>query len=370
MRLLILQDNYPHQDNLLGSVFAHVRVKNYAKQHTVKAISFFHPPRTILYEGIEIEFADSEQSVLDAVLQWKPDKILVHFYQSWMLDKIFLKANVPVIIWVHLFEAIGWYRRLFNYTLFAPLFFKYVWANTKQQFQFNRLVRYSNKTGSIQFVFVSNWIRKACEQDILCRVKNKQVIPNPIDTDLFAYHEKDSGQRKKILLLRAFTSPKYANDISIETVQLLSEKPFFNDLGFLFIGKGPYFKSMTEPLKKFSNVELREGAVQHQLIPALHKEYGLFLCPTRQDSHGVSMCEAMSSGLIPLTSNNSAIPEFVTDGHSGFLTNSAADIAACIEKLYNNPAMFSQMSANAAKHARQTASLKDVLEKEMSIIES
>ena len=36
---------------------------------------------------------------------------------------------------------------------------------------------------------------------------------------------------------------------------------------------------------------------------------GIFICPTRQDAQGVSMCEAMSSGLVPITLYNTAIPE-------------------------------------------------------------
>ena len=45
----------------------------------------------------------------------------------------------------------------------------------------------------------------------------------------------------------------------------------------------------------------------------MHKKNGIFMVPTRLDSQGVSRDEAMSSGLVPITNNVAAIPEFVDD---------------------------------------------------------
>lgn len=372
MRLLILDQNYPHLDNLMGDVFVHVRVKEYAKLHEVKVFSYFQEPSVIHYEGITLERFDNVDKLAEAVKALKADKILIHFYQPWMLEKIIRQVDVPVIIWVHLFEAIGWYRRLFNYTLYSPVFFRFVFNNVKQQTGFRCMVKYANRTGRIRFVFVSDWIRRTAEKDIFSKIKTYNVIPNPIDVTLFPYREKENSLRKKVLVLRSFDSAKYANDVYVKGLLLLAKRSrAFGDFEFTIRGKGWLFNKVLTPLRKFQNVNIVEGAVRQTLIPDLHKEHGIFLCPTRQDSHGVSMCEAMSSGLVPITSDNSAIPEYVEGNKSGYLTdNSPESIADALEELLNNAEKFQRMSAAAAKKIRERCDINVISKQELAIIES
>ncbi len=47
--------------------------------------------------------------------------------------------------------------------------------------------------------------------------------------------------------------------------------------------------------------------------------YGVFLSPTRMDAQGVMMCEVMASGLLTISSDNTAIPEFIVDEQNGIL---------------------------------------------------
>jgi glycosyltransferase involved in cell wall biosynthesis len=369
MKLLILDENYPHLDNLLGDVFVHVRAKEYARKHHVKVFSFFHEPRVLMYEGIEVEMFIDKRKLAEAVNAFNPDRILIHFYQSWMLNLIIKTSSVPIIIWVHGYEALGWYRRLFNYTWYSPVLLNYIKKNTYQQLQFRKLIRFANRTGSVQFVFVSDWMRRITECDTLSTMNRKTIIANPIDIDLFSFESKGVELRKKILLLRSFSSNKYANDISVNAIQLLSNKPFFSELQFTVIGQGQLFKKITEPLKKFKNVELQERVVRQIMIPELHAQNGIFLCPTRQDAQGVSMCEAMSSGLVPITSDNTAIPEFVLDGETGFVTKDAKGVANAIELMYNHPHLFQKLSEQTSSSIKLMCSLQTIVAKELKLIE-
>lgn len=369
MKLLIIDENYPHLDNLMGNVFVHVRAKEYAKKHQVRVVSFFRKQRCFNYEGIEIEMADSIKTIQQSIQEYNPDRILIHFYHSWMLEHIIKGSEVPVLIWVHGYEALGWYRRLFNFTLYSPVLLSYILKNTIQQFNFRKLIHYSNASEKVRFCFVSEWMRKITEVDTLSRIKNKVILPNPIDTDLFKFSQKHPDLRKKILLLRSFETRKYANDLSIAAIHILASKPYFQDLSFTIIGKGQLFRKLTRTLINYSNVTLKETAVRQILIPVLHKEHGIFLCPTRQDAQGVSMCEAMSSGLIPITSRNTAIPEFVTDQESGFLTSSPQQIAAAIEKIYYNPDLFTAISKKSSESIKNISGFQETIKNELNFIE-
>src|SRR5690606_6953555 len=123
--------------------------------------------------------------------------------------------------------------------------------------------------------------------------------------------EKGPEQRKRLLSIRPYASRKYANDLTVKAIVELSKRDFFNELEVALIGDGELFDQITEPVKGFPNVKLVRKFLSHKEISATHKDYGIFITPTRMDSQGVSRDEAMSSGLVPITTNVTAIPEFV-----------------------------------------------------------
>jgi glycosyltransferase involved in cell wall biosynthesis len=130
---------------------------------------------------------------------------------------------------------------------------------------------------------------------------------------------------------------------------------------FRMIGDGALFDTVLSPLREFRNVYIEQRFLKQDEIAALHKEYGIFLCPTRMDAQGVSRDEAMSSGLVPVTNAVTAIPEFV-DEVSGILApgDDALAMAEGIERLYNDSTLFTNMSFAAAQRVRRQCA-KDVL---------
>jgi glycosyltransferase involved in cell wall biosynthesis len=80
------------------------------------------------------------------------------------------------------------------------------------------------------------------------------------------------------------------------------------------------------------------------------------------------MCEAMSSGLVPITSDNTAIPEFVQDLKSGFLTKNAIEVASAIELMYYKPELFQSISQQAAYFINHKCSIESIVSKELNII--
>jgi L-malate glycosyltransferase len=74
MRLLILNQNYPHPDNIVGDVFVHVRAKAYAKHHQVQIFCWYGDPFEMEYEGMPLKRFADEQSLLNAIQEYKPDR--------------------------------------------------------------------------------------------------------------------------------------------------------------------------------------------------------------------------------------------------------------------------------------------------------
>lgn len=218
---------------------------------------------------------------------------------------------------------------------------------------------------NLHLVFVSNSFSKEVFEDIGYELLREQysIIHNPIDTQKFKYIKKDVHQRKKILSIRPFASRQYANDLSVKAILELSKKPFFDELEFHIVGDGKLFDETIEPIKEFKNVTIERKFITQTEIAQLHKEYGLFLCPTRWDSQGVSRDEAMASGLIPITNAVAAIPEFI-DSQSGILApqEDYKKLTEGIEKLYYDEKLFLQMSESAHQHVMSRDKDKVVIE--------
>jgi glycosyltransferase involved in cell wall biosynthesis len=195
------------------------------------------------------------------------------------------------------------------------------------------------------------------------------VIHNPINTDLFRYVAKPAAQRLKILSIRPYTSQVYANDLAVHAIGLLAQRPCFSALSFHLIGDGPLFDATVAPLRDHPNVILERRFLQQSEIAALHQDYGVFLIPTRMDSHGVSRDEAMASGLVPVTSRVAAIPEFV-DETCAMLTppDDAHAIAVAIEHLHDHPDHFTTLSAAAAARVRHQAGHEITIPQELALL--
>jgi glycosyltransferase involved in cell wall biosynthesis len=369
VKIVVLDNNYPSDTNLYGDVFVHARVQGYmALGHDVHVIAFFSRGASYIFEGVAVTSVPTLEALLEAIREIAPDVIAIHFFQGWMLRKLVPELHVPIAVWVHGMEALGWYRRLFDVPALRR-FPKHVAANVLQISRMRDLYKYVRQhSNRAALVFVSKWMRDTAAADALTDIRPYHVIPNPIDTALFSYQRKPVALRSRVLLIRSFGSRKYANDIAIDAILALRSRDGFEEFEFTVVGKGKYFAKLTEPLRGMSNVTLVNMFVNRAEMRELHSRHGVFLCPTRQDAQGVSMCEAMASGLVPVTSHSTAIPEFVTHGESGFLCTGSESSADAMYELWKSPERFERMSSAAAVTIDAKASIETVIPREIDMM--
>jgi len=231
---------------------------------------------------------------------------------------------------------------------------------------------FSLRHPDLHFVFVSRHFCREVVSDLEINVapENLHIIHNPIDTRLFRYGRKDPEQRKRILSIRPYASRVYANDLAVQAIMELSRRPYFNELKFLLVGDGVLFDETVAPLKDLDNVDIRKGFVPQREIAELHREYGVFLCPSRMDTQGVSRDEAMASGLVPVTNRVGAIAEFVRED-AGFLCDEENHIqlADSIETLFLDPSIFERMSGAAARLIREDRSADIICALDMALLQ-
>lgn len=365
MDACVLTNKYPNENDYYKNAFVHNRVKMYIDKGLKIEVFVFSKSSSYVYvyDGVKVTVGGIS-NFIDFFKNKKPRKLLVHFIDRYMMNAINkLDKPIPTIVWIHGVEALGWYRRLFN---IDRNFWKYIIVNSMQLWNLNKFLR---KKNDLKMVFVSNWMKCIMEKDTFSAVKDYEIIPNVIDTETFSYKQKSPEDTKKILVIRPFTTKKYATDIVVKSILELSKNVLFDQYTITIYGDGPLFDEILHPLRKFKNVSLNRRFLSKKEIKEQHDKHGIFLCPTRQDSQGVSMCEAMSSGLVPITSNNTAIPEFVKHNKTGILTNNTSKIIAReIMSLNADTDRFLEMSKRASESIRDLCSPEKVINSEVNII--
>lgn len=368
--VMLLSNGYPADDDLYRNAFLHARVSGYRKLgRNVDVVVYRRgePDRSRVFDGVGV-VTMSDESLPLALEAHR--HVFVHFLNRAMWNAIKPRlGTMRATIWVHGYEIQPWTRRAFAVTTDAERASARA-ASAEREALWSEVLRHEHP--NLDFVFVSRTLRAMVEEDYALSLSDERfhIIHNPIDVDHFAFHPKDPGQRFNVLSIRPFASRVYANDLAVAAIVSLAGEPEFARMRFRIVGDGPLFDETVAPLRGYDNVQLDRHFINAEAIAALHREHGVFLCPTRMDSQGVSRDEAMSSGLVPVTSAVAAIPEFV-DGTCGMLAapESSDDLAAAMLHLVRDPELFTRMSAAAAQRVRRDRAASDVIRAELALSE-
>ncbi|OYU33839.1 FkbM family methyltransferase [Novosphingobium sp. PASSN1] len=373
--VLVLGKQYPAYDDLYRYGFVHSRVRGYRKagqRADVFRISNDQPFAFREFEGIDI--VQANQDFLDLVLrQQRHEHVFVHLLDKFMWDILERHLDqVKITVWVHGAEIRAWQRRSAEFARFEDSERDRQMRLADQRLAFWRKVA-ANPHPNLSFVFVSETLRREAEEDLGISLQGERfaVIHNFIDGNLFAYQPKQAEDRHAVLSIRPFAAITYGNDLTVEAIRLLSQRPGFDRLSFTLIGDGELFEETVAPLRGMTNVTLERRFVTQAEIAQQHGRNGIFLCPTRLDSQGVSRDEAMASGLVPVTTNISAVPEFVDDT-CGVLASpeSPEELADAIERLVADPDLFLRLSAAAAARVRAQSGFAETIERELSLLQA
>ncbi|WP_411562743.1 glycosyltransferase [Pseudomonas shirazensis] len=368
---LLVTNHYPAYNDLYRNGFVHSRVKAYQEQDLGVDVFRLRKNEAVSYHEFQnVDVVTGCQSTLGKMLESGQYKtVLVHFLdpEMWSVLKQ-CSPETKIIVWVHGAEIQPWWRREYNYSDELQLAAAKLESDKRLAFWQETL---GNMPDNLKLVFVSRYFAEEVMEDLGFRIAEEryEIIHNPIDTEIFSYQPKPDEQRMKLLSIRPYASAKYANDLSVRAIELLASKPYFGELEFRMIGDGVLFEETLAPLRKYPNVKIERGFLKHQQIADLHKQYGLFLCPTRMDAQGVSRDEAMSSGLVAVTNNVTAIPEFV-DENCGVLApaDDAQAMADGIARVVETPALFTTLSAAARQRVEKQTAKQSIINREINLI--
>ncbi|KRA30244.1 hypothetical protein ASD68_15470 [Rhodanobacter sp. Root627] len=368
---LLITNQYPSDEHLYRNAFVHRRVKGYRERGLRTDVFCLRDVAVTAhreFENVDVSVGGREQ--LQTKLRGNHyQSVLVHFLDRAMWNVLKdVVDDVRVLVWVHGSDIQHWRRREFNYGTDAERGRAKTQSDERMAF-WREVLEHPHP--NLHIVFVSRYLAETAMEDLGVQLAPEQfsIVHNFIDGDLFDYQPKDPEQRWKVLSIRPYASRVYANDLSVRTILALRDEPEFERMEFRLIGDGPLFDATLEPLLDLPNVRIERGFLQQTEIARLHKQYGVFLVPTRMDSQGVSRDEAMASGLVPLTNAVAAVPEFVDDQCALLATGEDVEaMAAQLLELVRSPQKFQRMSEAAAARARRQCGADQTLSREAELI--
>lgn len=370
-RHLVLANEYPNYGAEYGNGFVHRRVefyKQYGADVDVMAFGKRLARTTYNYKGVDV-LSGYVHELLGLLSSRQYESISIHFlnHDMWNVLSPYLKTS-NLYVFLHGYEVNRWIRRIFEYKTFKDLD-----SNISRSMQLQRFWRHviNHKQSPAKFVFVSKWWQQAVSEDMELTFPGAktEVIHNFIDTQLFKFNPKDPAQRFKILWVRSSDARKYGNDLAIDCLNRIRATKYWDQVQVKIIGDGKFFHEFDEAFSQESNVSIEQRFASQEEIASLHRDYGLFLVPTRLDSQGVSRDEAMSSGLVPVTNAVTAIPEF-TDETCAVLApaEDSKFMAEEILRIFENPEQFLSMSKCAAERARAQCDEMNTVRREAEML--
>ncbi|SFJ46833.1 glycosyltransferase family 4 protein [Myroides guanonis] len=372
MKLAIITSRYPKETQPYNHMFVHVRALYFqSKGVDVTILVPAKKNETYTFQGIRV-IEDSSSSIVSILSRY--DVLYLHLLNQYpLIDggfKIYneiVKAKYKTAIYLHGADTLTYPNGFFDFKWNLKGISKVLYTNVWKKYYMSRFLNQLLNTNSL-ILTPSIWLANRVEAIYGIEKGVIKVIPNGIDTDFF----KSSGgykNRYKMLCIRPLNSEYPVEDC----VRLMSYLPEFFTLDIY--GEGENYeriKQLIEHLGLSDRVQIINGFFDREELPKLFQNYGIFNAFSRSDTQGVIMCEALSSMMLVLSTNKTAIPEFISDGTSGLLLNeneSIQDFANRIIAICEDKTAFDDITANA-RESMQQINWKLQGEKELKLLQS
>jgi glycosyltransferase involved in cell wall biosynthesis len=372
---VIVTPTYPSSNHLYLSGFVHSRVLGYRREGVEPVLlciySAYRYQTVYDFEGVRVLRGDLTD-LITVLNKHRFARIGIHFFDehyALALDRASGNRDAEINLWCHGPETLFYDLPAVN----GPYFSTPKPAEGAQLARFRTLHKVMasfEQRLNVRWIFVSEWMRQRSRELLGLEFERSEVIPNTIDTERFAPVPKDDDVRRRVLMIRRYDDErKYAVDLAVQAIVELSRRPIFASLKFTIVGDGPSHDALFEPLKEFSNVTFIRRFAAHDEIAALHRTHGIALFPTRYDSQGVSACEAAASGLVVVSSDCSAIPEFIPPALETLApANSALGLADAMERFASDGPGYAKVSKRLRAHMVKLCSPAATIGREIELL--
>jgi len=204
---------------------------------------------------------------------------------------------------------------------------------------------------NVVIVTVSNYSASVHKNNVIFKLRGRiRTLLNsiPVEEGRLPKMSRCLEMKQAKLVSVGRLSPEKNHEFLLDVIVLLREKSNFKFFLHIY-GNGILMKPLQEKIKELRLEEVVELKGNVSDVLSVLNSYDLFVHSAKKELFGLSLLEAMISGLPLVALNNEAIGELVIEGESGFLVNNKNDFAHAILRLVNDPPLYHEMSVNAVK---------------------
>lgn len=366
MKIAIITSRYPSEGNPYNHMFVHMRSKEFIKQGV--NVDIFVPDNKrneYSFEGVKVREIPSKQ-IVKYLKDY--DVLYLHLLQlyplmktdGWPIYKVIMQKKYPFAIYIHGSEALSFKDRFFGKGFNKGDLVTFL---RKDLYHMPRLKSFFCAIKGLSGVVItpSNWIKNQISNVIL--TTNSCVIPNGIDVDLFSFKKVAMGG--KLVSIRPLGDKVYDIESTIDVMSLLPNKYTLD-----IYGKGKYRKDYERLIieKGLSKrVRIIDKFIDRNKMNKLFHKYNTFISTTKLDTQGVTMLEAMASGLLVASIENSSKKEFISDMKTGVLGSNSLELANKILKASTDEDLFRSIT-NSGRKSMEKIDVKLTCKKELEIL--
>jgi len=285
----------------------------------------------------------------------------VNMVKNWNLDVIHSQTEF----------AIGTFARLLAYQLDIPLVHTY---HTMYEDYIHYITKgYFNRSGKKIVEYLTLFYCDKTATELIVPTKktydlfkekyqidrNIHIIPTGIELERFY---KENIDKEKLEKLRKKLKLKSKDFISIFIGRLGQEKnvifllnvmkelvPQYPDLKLLIVGDGPDYDEYKKIIKdyKIEKNVIMTGKVAWEEVPYYYHLSNIFLTASHTETQGLTVIEAMASGVVPVCIEDESFGIAVVDGLNGRIFNDEEECQKIILELYNDKKLVDRLSNQA-----------------------
>lgn len=317
--------------------------------HVITLSNKIRTPEELLINGVTIHYIPSPKlpQLITALtidqyrIRKEIDKIKPDLVNAHMTAPLYgypaLKSDYPTVITVHGIvseESKSWngFVGFVKKILYVPME-KYVLANANY------------------ITTVSPYVVQKIEDN--CK-SNIYVIPNGISCDRFEVENMEIENR---LLFVGGIEPRKSLLNLFKAIHLIKDD--YPNLQLHIVGnirKKEYYKDLFKYVvdNNLSKQIYFKGSLSHEDLVREYSECSVFVFPSKEESQGIVLLEAMAAGKPVVATNVGGIPYVLDDGITGLLAEhgNVEDLASNIQKLLNNKDLRSTFGHNGKKKAK------------------
>ncbi len=285
----------------------------------------------------------------------------VNKIKSWNLDIIHSQTEF----------AIGTFARILAYQLDIPLVHTY---HTMYEDYIHYITKgYFNKSSKKIVEYLTLFYCDKTASELIVPTKktydlfkekyqvdrNIHIIPTGIELERFYRENIDS---KKLAQLKEKEGLNSKDFVAIFIGRLAQEKnitflldvmknlvPKYPNLKLLIVGDGPDYEEYKKIIKKYKidqNV-IMTGKVAWEEVPYYYHLSDIFLTASHTETQGLTVIEAMASGVVPICINDESFKNTVIDGLNGRIFNDQEECEQIIKELYKDRKLVKKLSNQA-----------------------